>query len=166
LTELEKLNETLSNNDPDTMTLENNPINTSRWTDKTKLAYLCFVGKVNGAGVSVNLASAFRTDAYQRHLWEIYNRWKTLGLSTNTDETCTVLKKKVHDEWSEHGLQGLRTSPAFKAGKHPKGTAFDISRKTTIRQLEAMRVDITKFVEPCDLNYPLPVLDKGHFESK
>lgn len=166
LTELKDLNAQLSNNDPDTMTLENNPINTARLTTETQTALACLRREVESLWVPFNLTSVFRTEAYQRHLWEIYNRWKTKGLSTNTDPGCQARKAKVKAEWDHHGLEGLLTSPAEDAGKHPQGMALDVSRKTTMKQLINAGLNIQELAKECNLSYPLPILDKGHFESK
>lgn len=166
LTELKDLNDQLSNNDPDTMTLENNPINTARLTPETKNALTCLEDKVKTYKIPFNLTSAFRTEAYQSHLWEIWDRWKTKGLSTNADPGCQARKAKVKAEWDHHGLEGLLTSPADDAGKHPQGMALDISRKTTMKQLINAGVNIQELAKECNLSYPFPILDKGHFESK
>lgn len=164
LSKLEDLNAQLSSNDPDTMPLESSPINTARLTTATREAYQCLKEEIDGFSIPTNLASAFRTEAYQRHLWEIYDRWITQGLNEDDSSTCAARKAEVFAKWRHHGLEGLKTSPAYSAGKHLRGPAFDISRKTTIRQLEAKGVDIKAMVGKCGLKYPLPVKDKGHFE--
>ena len=174
LTPLEKLNADLSNNDPDTLALEQNPINTERLDPRMKPAdrlsgYLCLKEAIESAGVPFNLTSAFRTDAYQRHLHEIWNKWKEFDdLTPEEIQACQSRKKEIKDELDKHGLGGLHIPPAKKAGKHPQGLAIDVSRRTTMQQLEARfsAAVIKGMAGRCNLTYPFPKLDRGHFEYK
>lgn len=153
--------------DAESQALEANPIDTDHLTEKTKEGLRCLVGKIKDEyKVNANLTSAFRTEAYQRHLYEIYDRWIERGLIDDTSPECAELKQKVGDEWNRHGLEGLKTSPAQSAGKHPQGLAFDLSRRSTISQLEAKNVDIGRMAGECGLSYPMPVRDRGHFELR
>lgn len=174
LTPLDELNATLSGNDPDTIWQENNPNtpNTARLTPETAQAKLCIDDRIRVLGGTPVLTSAFRTEAYQRHLWEIYDRWigdkktRRPGLNENTQPECAELKAKVKAQWDHHGLGGLKTSPAFSAGRHPLGRALDYSRKSTINPLEGRGVNIANDVaaQCSGVTYPLPDVDKGHFE--
>lgn len=178
LTPLEELNATLSSDDPDTIWQENNPNtpNTARLTPETVQAKQCIDDRIGALGGTPVLSSAFRTEAYQRHLWQIYDRWKgdakksrpssKPSLENNMQPECAALKSAVKAEWDRHGLRGLNTPPAFSAGKHPQGRALDYSRTNTIGPLEARGINIADDVAAlCSgVTYPLPVQDKGHFE--
>ncbi len=77
-------------------------------------------------GSSVVVNSAFRPVSYQKHLWEVWDKWKNKGLETNTDPDCADLKNEVGAEYSKHGLGSIVASPSACA-PHVKGTAIDIS---------------------------------------
>ncbi|MBI5400951.1 MAG: hypothetical protein HZB12_02460, partial [Candidatus Yonathbacteria bacterium] len=78
-----------------------------------------------GSGVTLTVNSAYRPIEYQKHLWEIWNKWKNQGLETSTNPNCATLKNEVGAEYSKHGLGSLVGSPNGCA-PHVKGTGIDI----------------------------------------
>lgn len=77
------------------------------------------------AGFSMDITSAYRPIDYQHHLWEIVDRWVTLGLQNNSAPECAALKKLVGDEYQKHRLGTIVATPSVCA-PHVKGIGIDI----------------------------------------
>lgn len=95
------------------------------WTNTDPRLQQCvnsFLAAVPGGG-SVN--SVYRPAEYQTHLWEIRDRWCTLGLISNIDPACSTLKSSIESEVTRHGLSCSR--PVGRTSVHTSGRAVDIT---------------------------------------
>jgi hypothetical protein len=79
--------------------------------------------------IIITAVSAYRPADYQRHLWEIRDRWCTRGLSTNTHPNCAALRRQVEREINDH-FDG-RICDDIVVGRppnrHSMGIAVDVS---------------------------------------
>ena len=76
---------------------------------------------VMSVGGTFDLKSAYRPEAYQEHLQEVWFKW--MELRANRDPGCQVLRASVEDEFARHHL--LETQKPVTSSDHTRGLAFD-----------------------------------------
>lgn len=80
-----------------------------------------FQSKVSSAGGSLVLHSAYRPEAYQRHLQDVWYKW--MGLKSNSAPACQGLRTAVQAEFLHHHL--LESQHPVAVSDHTRGLAFD-----------------------------------------
>jgi len=96
----------------------------------------------------------YRTQSYQAHLRELYDKWKELEPDTTTLE-CQDFRTQLKNHIHYHSMDSLKTQPASKAGLHTQGLAFD-AKWYGVANIDALAC-------PCGLYRPLKKKDKVHF---
>lgn len=91
-------------------------------TPRTSRALSRFEGLVEKRGGSIILTSAYRPEAYQNHLRDVWYKWMT-ELKDNTDASCAELKAQVGEEFMRHQL--LPTQHPVAVSDHTLGIGFD-----------------------------------------
>lgn len=76
-------------------------------------------------GVTVQVNSAYRPYAYQKHLYDIVNKWVNQGLKDNTDTACRDIKVAIGREYTTHNLGTVVSLPS-NCSVHTKGKAVDL----------------------------------------
>jgi len=104
--------------DPVSIRLENGE--TTIWENTDPQLKICAEKK----GGTIN--SAFRPEAYQRHIYEVWDKWCNQGLKDNTASACSVVKSKVYEEMKHHQLL-CTLLVARSASTHGRGIGVDIS---------------------------------------
>lgn len=126
----------------------------SRLTTEMKAALTCLRAKVDSVGGTLTVTSAFRTQSYQAHLRETYDKFTQLD-STLTPPECEDLKAQLWDHIHYHQMDSLKTQPASDAGLHTQGLAID-ARWYSVPNIDALGCS-------CGLYRPLKIADKRHF---
>jgi hypothetical protein len=110
--------------DPDAYYLEDSGgtiLLTDGLTQGTQQALNCFEAGIVGTGGTFNLHSAYRPDAYQKHLAEVYEKWQKL--QNNKQPECASTKAAVKAEMDKHHIS---EAPCTGNGcPHVAGIAFD-----------------------------------------
>lgn len=91
-------------------------------TPRTSRALDRFQNLVARRGGAITLTSAFRPEAYQQHLRDVWFKWIT-ELKDNQDSACASLKAEVGDEFTRHQL--LPTQHPVVVSDHTLGIGFD-----------------------------------------
>ena len=91
-------------------------------TPGTSRALNRFEELVTKAGGEMYLTSAFRPEAYQQHLRDVWYKWMD-ELRDNEDPACATLKAQVGDEFTRHQL--LPTQHPVPVSDHTLGIGFD-----------------------------------------
>ena len=91
-------------------------------TPKTSKALTRFEDLVGKRGGSITLTSAYRPEAYQQHLRDVWYKWMT-ELKDNQDASCADLKAEVGEEFTRHQL--LPTQHPVMVSDHTLGIGFD-----------------------------------------
>lgn len=124
------------------------------------------VGKLQTAiradGGSATVNSAYRPLEYQKHFWEIVDRWVTSGLRNNTNPACAALKAQIGAEYSKHGLGTVVARPNGCA-PHVKGIGVDI--RITGRAYDSS-LNTWLQSKGIDLTWRALSADPVHFELK
>jgi hypothetical protein len=84
-------------------------------------ALVRFQKVVQSVGGSLDLKSAYRPPAYQRHLQQVWDKWKQLR--NNNVAACQDLRAQVQQEFARHNL--LETQRPVTSSDHTRGLAFD-----------------------------------------
>lgn len=117
----------------------------------------CFRREISNAEGTLTINSAYRTPEYQRHLWEVWNRYKKL-VNDKTPE-CSELRNQVIQEFGRHDLS-LRQEPARKRSAHTDGIAIDATVTLPAGK------DVDTLANNCDLYRPFPQTDRVHFQLR
>ncbi len=80
-----------------------------------------FATKVASLGGSLVLHSAYRPEAYQRHLQDVWYKW--MDLKSNNVAACQGLRGAVQAEFLHHHL--LESQHPVAVSDHTRGLAFD-----------------------------------------
>jgi hypothetical protein len=91
-------------------------------TPRTSTALSRFENLVEKRGGSITLTSAYRPEAYQEHLRDVWYKWMT-ELKDNTDASCAELKAQVGEEFTRHQL--LPSQHPVAVSDHTLGIGFD-----------------------------------------
>jgi hypothetical protein len=165
--------ETISPSDPRTLILETT-LGSSGYsflTNGTQWAEKCFQSKAASNNLIYKLSSTFRTEAYQSHLKEVWDKNKLIEKSTESDKrACSGEIEKIKSEMDKHSL----VYPPAMQSEHSDGEAFDISKKSVrsilnhinITPKYAIMAEYIAYGENCHLGwggefYPEP--DVVHF---
>lgn len=81
------------------------------------------VGLIQGAGGTANITSAYRPQAYQDHLREVWDNARTLA--SHPETACDTVRAAVNAEMANHALNVTR--PVAQISNHRAGNAADIS---------------------------------------
>lgn len=99
-----------------------------------------FIGLIGAAG-SARVTSAYRPQAYQAHLREIWDRWCAQNLRSNASPSCSSLKSTVSAEVTKHFGSSWSCGSVGATSRHTSGTGVDISginqRSMTVVQAAA-----------------------------
>lgn len=150
----------LDESDTDSVTMENgyDPwFWLPRCTADIQQGTECFRDTVEAAGHRFALTSTLRTEWYQKHFTEIWDKYADLKSDT-TPECATIRSKVVHEMETKHVI---RWQPARFDPKHVIGQAIDVSAKK-------MRLTVEQaddFAGACGLYRRVPG-DKVHYEVK
>ena len=128
------------------------PLDRTGLTPATRTALACLEAAVEANGGMFALRSAYRSQAYQDHLREVWDKHQIVVEWPST--RCPEVQANVLAEWERHGL-GYQ--PARRS-RHSSGVAFDANWGT----LNA-GVSIDDLAEACSLSRPVPG-DPTHFE--
>jgi hypothetical protein len=128
--------------DPDALTFEGmvgvgGPVvSVDGLTPGTSRALNRFQELVTKAGGEMYLTSAFRPEAYQQHLRDVWYKWMD-ELRDNTDPACETLKAQVGDEFTRHQL--LPTQHPVPVSDHTLGIGFDAAVQLPVFATRARR---------------------------
>jgi hypothetical protein len=81
------------------------------------------VGLIHGAGGTATITSAYRPQAYQDHLREVWD--KARALQSHPETACNTVRAAVNAEMANHSLSVTR--PVAQISNHRAGNAVDIS---------------------------------------
>jgi Domain of unknown function (DUF4157) len=103
------------------------------------------------------ITSAWRPQAYQDHLREVWD--KAHALQGNTSPVCNAVRTAVNQEMANHDLTLNR--PVATVSPHTAGNAVDISWSLPNAANEEARVDA--LASQAGLRHPLHAGDRPHF---
>ncbi len=128
------------------------PLDIGNLTQATQDALACLWSAVSGAGGTLNVISGYRSQSYQDHLREVWDKYQIV--KDWPSGQCSEVRDNVDDEWRSHrlGYQPAKVSP------HTAGNAFDASW-TMLPQ----DVSIDTLAASCNLSRPLKSADPYHF---
>ncbi len=128
------------------------PLDIGNLTQATQDALGCLRSAVSGAGGTLYVISGYRSQSYQDHLREVWDKYQIV--KDWPSGQCSEVRQNVEGEWMRHDLghQPAKISP------HTAGNAFDASW-TMLPQ----DVSIDTLAASCDLSRPLKSADPNHF---
>ena len=142
--------------DPDAIRMENGEnIILDKLSAETQTALSCLKGEVAKARGSVNVTSAYRPQAYQDHLYEIFDKLARSDSALSNFPQCKDLYKALQTENNKHKLKGK----VGKMSKHSSGKAFDANWSGITDD----NLDLT--TQKCSLSRPYPAKDPVHFQN-
>ena len=117
---------------------------------------------VTSLGGTFELKSAYRPQAYQAHLHEVWVKW-VKELRNNRSSGCRALREEVGAEFSRHQLL-IRQQPV-PASDHALGLAFDaaVAMPRAVR-LNGKRVTVDKLAALAGIKRPNSRRDPVHFK--
>lgn len=153
-----------------TLGLEANPIDSFHLQPNMQTALACFQGRIQGAGGTFRLNSAYRTNAYQAHLREVWDKWIAIKPLAG-DPTCSQVYADVQSEFDKHGI--VHRPASADLGPHTTGSAIDvcadgIARRqcsTSIPNSVLSSTQTLAIADQCGLHRRVPT-DPVHFEHK
>jgi hypothetical protein len=153
-----------------TFGLELNPIDTVHLQLNMQTALACFQGGIQGSGGTFVLKSAYRTNAYQAHLREVWDKWLALQPLAG-DPTCAQVYSDVQAEFNKHGI--VHRPASADLGPHTTGSAIDVCADGIAQSACAGSVpnpilSVTQtlnMADGCGLYRPVPT-DPVHFVHK
>lgn len=136
--------------------------NASAWRDRLtpelQTAEQCLMLKVKAVGGRYTLNASYRTEWYQLHLREVWDKHEEL--KNTKDPSCNDLRNTVITEKRKHTL---RFQPAGKEPRHVWGQAIDIAWKP--EKTGIAEETLLNLADACNL-YRRVARDKVHFELK
>jgi hypothetical protein len=132
-------------------------------TPRTSKALNRFEGLVEKHGGSMMLTSAFRPEAYQQHLRDVWYKWMT-ELKDNQDPSCADLKAEVGDEFVRHQL--LPTQHPVMVSDHTLGIGFDAAvalPPQTTKKKRSFRISLDRIAHLAGMMRPDIGRDPVHF---
>jgi hypothetical protein len=116
---------------------------------------------VMSAGGSVEIKSAYRPEAYQAHLQEVWYKWKELRY--NRQPGCQALRAEVTEEFARHNL--LATQKPVTSSDHTRGMAFDAAvfmPRAAVKKKH--RVSVDRLCRQAGIQRPDVRRDPVHFK--
>jgi hypothetical protein len=121
-----------------------------------------FVAKVEGAGGTIVLKSAYRPAAYQQHLQNVWYKWMD-ELRNNTEPGCQGLRAQVREEFTRHRL--IETQHPVAVSDHTRGLAFDATVDLPSRaKIGKRRMTLDGVARLAGLIRPAIAADPVHFK--
>lgn len=121
-----------------------------------------FQSKVSSIGGSIVLKSAYRPEAYQRHLQNVWYKWMD-ELRNNYDPACQDLRAQVQEEFTRHRL--IETQHPVTASDHTRGLAFDATVDLPANaRLGRRRMTLDRLAHLSGLVRPAIASDPVHFK--
>lgn len=140
--------------DPLALQFENGQrIDTEHLTARMQTGLICLQTAVENAHGTFNLTSAYRPEAYQLHLQEVWDRWN--DLRRRREPECLELRNAVQAEFQRHGL--LLSQRPVTNSLHERGEAIDANITLPVGQ------NVDTLANGCQLRRPLPQRDPVHF---
>jgi hypothetical protein len=129
----------------------------------TQTAYSCLLQEVQSVGGVLTLKSAFRSVAYQLHLFEVWDEQTHLlpALLAQSIPQCTNVISNIQHEQARHGIAFKPCNPqtASIGCPHSCGIAFDAAPFLPSGQ------NIDTLAASCGLFRPLSADDQNHFQT-
>jgi hypothetical protein len=135
------------------------------------------VTRITGAGGTANITSAYRPQAYQNHLREVWDKARALRDNPGGTE-CDAVRAAVNAEMANHALNVDR--PVAQVSNHAAGNAVDISWTLPAARTHALcglpvppgasppppteEQCIDSLAAQAGLSHPLHAGDRPHFE--
>jgi len=116
---------------------------------------------VTSLGGTFDLKSAYRPEAYQEHLQQVWFKW--MEMRNNHDSGCQMLRAAVEEEFTRHHL--IETQKPVTSSDHTRGLAFDavvVLPKNV--HMKRRRVTLDKLSLLAGLKRPDIVHDPVHFK--
>lgn len=133
-------------------------------TPRTSKALNRFEDLIEKRGGSLTLTSAYRPEAYQQHLRDVWYKWMT-ELKDNQDPSCADLKAEVGGEFVRHQL--LATQHPVAVSDHTLGIGFDaavaLPAMTTKKKKGAFRISLDRIAHLAGMMRPDIGRDPVHF---
>lgn len=152
--------------EPEALEYEQNggSVRTSGLAPAASMALTQFESLVSRYGGTLTLTSAYRPQAYQDHLQDVWDKWM-LELRDNEEPGCEFLRSQVYREFAGHGL--LETQRPASISDHSRGTAFDaaVILPDPGRKLRR-RVNIDALARRAGLYRPVRIQDPVHFRLR
>jgi hypothetical protein len=121
-----------------------------------------FKEMVTSLGGTFELKSAYRPQAYQAHLHEVWVKW-VKQLRNNRSKGCGALREDVGAEFARHKL--LIKQQPIPASDHELGLAFDAAvAMPRAARLNGKRVTVDKLAELAGIRRPSSRRDPVHFK--
>ena len=112
-------------------------------------------------GGSIEIRSAYRPEAYQAHLQEVWFKWMR-ELRKNRKPGCQALRARVAAEFEEHRL--LPSQKPATSSDHTRGMAFDASVALPASKTRRVRrISLDKLAKLCGIQRPDVRHDPVHF---
>jgi hypothetical protein len=125
------------------------------------LALERFRRMVTSVGGTFDLKSAYRPEAYQEHLQEVWFKW--MEIRNNHDLGCDALRAQVGEEFARHHL--LETQKPVTSSDHTRGLAFDaVVIVPRAARLNRRRVSLDRLTLLAGLKRPDIFHDPVHFK--
>jgi hypothetical protein len=132
-------------------------------TPRTSKALARFEDLVGKRGGSLTLTSAYRPEAYQQHLRDVWYKWMT-ELKDNQDPSCADLKAEVGGEFTRHQL--LPTQHPVLVSDHSLGIGFDAAVALPVqlsKKKRGFRVSLDRIAHLAGMMRPDILRDPVHF---
>ncbi|MFZ6689121.1 D-alanyl-D-alanine carboxypeptidase family protein [Undibacterium sp. SXout11W] len=142
--------------DPEAIRMENGEnVILDKLSAQTQTALNCLKEEVAKAKGSVSVTSAYRPQAYQDHLYEIFVKRGILDSGFKNFAQCKDLYKNIQTESKKHMLKDR----VGETSRHSSGRAFDANWSGV------SDTDIDAGAKKCALSRPFPVDDPVHFQK-
>ena len=141
--------------DPEAIRMENGEnVILDKLSAETQTALNCLKDEVAKAKGSVSVTSAYRPQAYQDHLYEIFQKRLKLRKMIDDFPQCKNTLKNIEVENSKHKLK----NKVGETSNHSAGKAFDANWNNISDE------DIDSTAKKCSLARPFLVTDPVHFQ--
>lgn len=150
--------------DPDALALETSEApNTAGLVPEMQQALEKFEQLVSSAGGSFDLKSAYRPEAYQAHLQDVWFKW--MALRRYRTSGCQALRAQVTAEFVAHKL--MPSQKPVSSSDHTRGMAFDAAVMlpwTTASRSRKRRIGVDRLAKLAGLMRPDILRDPVHFK--
>ena len=119
-----------------------------------------FEAKVASVGGTMVLKSAYRPEAYQQHLQNVWYKW--MDLKNNQDPGCQDLRAEVQQEFLRHRL--IETQHPVTVSDHTRGLAFDATVNLPTNAKIGRRLTLDGLARLAGFLRPAIASDPVHFK--